>query len=264
MGSLTISLVVLTRREHMITTSFPGFAAVVDSWRRIMYIGLPAALTNLVVPLSMGFVTRLVSAYGAAAVAGLGVATKLEMFVLMIIGALASVMIPFVGQNWGAGKQDRVRTGIRLGYWFSLLWGGVMLGVFLLAARPMARLFNNDPMVVDTTRLYLVLVAGSYGLFGIMRLACSALNAVNRPLQSAAVSVARMLLFYIPLAYAGARLFGMAGIFVGASAANALAGLAAFLWLRHELASEGGGAVESAPAETSARRVGGQGITTEK
>jgi len=70
----------------------------------------------------MGIITRLIAGYGAEAVAGFGVASRIEMFAMAIIGALSSVLIPFVGQNWGAGNHRRIQLAIKYGNVFSLFW----------------------------------------------------------------------------------------------------------------------------------------------
>jgi putative MATE family efflux protein len=235
MGSLAISLYILGRRDRMLTREVPGFREIARSWGRIVYIGLPAAVTNLVVPLSTGFLTRMIAEHGPKAVAGLGVAIRIEMFVVMILEALATVLIPFVGQNWGARNMDRVASGMRTSYRFSLAWGALMFVVFLVAAAPIARIFNTDTLVVETTRLYVVLVSTSYGLYGWLRLAGAALNALNRPLPAALLAVARMLVCYVPLSYLGGRLYGMQGMFLGVAVANVIAGVTSRLWLRREI-----------------------------
>jgi putative MATE family efflux protein len=85
--TLAVSIMVLSRRENMITLKLPGLKEVINSWKQILYIGIPAAATNIILPVSIGIVTRLVSAFGPESVAGFGVASKIEMFALTIIMA---------------------------------------------------------------------------------------------------------------------------------------------------------------------------------
>jgi Na+-driven multidrug efflux pump len=67
----------------------------------------------------------------------------------------------------------------------------------------------------------------------------TALNVLNRPFQAAALTVIQMFVLYIPLAYIGSYLFGVPGIFVAAAAANVIAGIVAYIWLRRVLAAPG-------------------------
>ena len=65
------------------------------SWRRVLHIGLPSALTNLLLPISGGVITRLVAAFGEEAVAACSAAGRLEMFAFMIPMALGVSQVPF-------------------------------------------------------------------------------------------------------------------------------------------------------------------------
>ncbi|MHC4103460.1 MAG: MATE family efflux transporter, partial [Planctomycetota bacterium] len=161
--TLIVSLVILSRRENMITLKAPGMKEVFQSWKQILYIGIPTAGTNIILPVSIGIVTRLVSAYGPESVAGFGVASRVEMFALTLIFALGTVIIPFVGQNLGAGKNERIWEGVKFSLLFSMLWGVFLFVLLLFFARPISGIFNENPDVIESTALYLIIVSISYG-----------------------------------------------------------------------------------------------------
>lgn len=232
---LVISLKILHFREKMITLERPPFKKVLDSWKKLLYLGIPAAGSNLIIPVSMAVITRLVSTYGAAAVAALGVATRLESFSLTVIMALGSVLTPFVAQNRGAGKFDRIRLAIKYARRFSMAWGAGVFIIFLFLAGPIGGLFNENPEVIEAVRFYLIIISGTFGLEGILMLTGSAFNALNKPLPAAVLTLLRMAILYIPLAYLGSSLWGLNGIFGAAAAANVMAGSAAFYWLNREV-----------------------------
>jgi putative MATE family efflux protein len=229
--TFSVALWVLSRRERMVTREFPGFAAVWESWRGILYIGLPSALTNVVVPLGIGFITRIVSGYGPAAVAAFGVASRVEMFALTVVMALRSVVAPFVGQNWGARRFGRLARGIRLSHVFAVAWGALMFVVLAVFARPLAAVFNATPEVVAATALYLWIVPLSYGLRGVHFVATAALSVLRRPIDAALLTILQFFVLYVPLAVLGSRLLGLRGVFGAASIANLVAGALAWFWL---------------------------------
>ena len=237
--TLVISLFVLYYRERMITFLRPSLSVVLHSWRRILYIGLPAAGTNIIIPVSTGVITRLVATYGPETVAGFGVRSRIEMFALTLVMALGPVVGPFIGQNWGAGKHDRVQQGIKYAQQFAMAWGAAMFILLALVARPVASLFNEDPTIIAAISLYLWLVPVSYGLLGSLMLSTIALNILNKPMLAAALSLLRMVILYIPLAYAGSYLFALNGVFGAATLANVVAGIVAYRSLKKVLA-EGG------------------------
>jgi len=232
-----VAIWVLQFRDKMITYKLPGLKVGIKSWWSILYIGIPAAATNMIVPIGIGVITSMLAGYGPKAVAGFGVASRIELFAITVVMALGSVLSPFVGQNWGAAKIDRVKLGIKYSQQFSMLWGTATFVLFLALAWPLANLFSNDPQVSQTIVAYLWLVPISYGLVGMLTLSNTALNVLNKPLHAALLSVIRIFVLYVPLAYAGSYLFGVWGIFAAISVANIIAGILAYLWLKRVLAN---------------------------
>lgn len=234
--TLLVSLWVLHFRENMLTRHAPPLREALRNWGKILYIGIPAAATNMIIPVGIGIITGMVATYGAAAVAALGVASRVETLALVLIMALGSVLGPFVGQNLGAGKTQRVGAGIRFSQQFSMGWGIVVFLALWLMGRPIAAIFNDDPAVIAAIVLYLSIVPISYGAQGVLQLSTVALNILNKPLHAATLMILRMFVLYVPLAYLGSTLFGLPGIFGAATVANFLAGAAAYLLLRRVLA----------------------------
>lgn len=234
--TLAVALWVLYYRDRMMTLARPNLYQVWASWKQVLYIGLPAAGTNMIIPVGMGIITGLVASYGPPAVAALGVATRIEMFALTIIMALGSVLGPFVGQNWGAGQQERVKLGVKYSQLFAFGWGIITFLLLLILSRPLAALFTDNPAVINTIVLYLWIVPLSYSIQNILLLSTIVLNVLNRPFQAFLLIILRMLILYVPLAYLGSLLFGLEGIFGAAIGANFAAGLAAYGWLRYILA----------------------------
>jgi len=236
--TLTLSLSILHFRKRMLSFALPRLAHLWESWKRVLYIAIPTAATNVLMPLSMGIITRLASQFGDSAVAAVGVGAKIDAFALLLIIALRSVLVPFVGQNWGAQKSDRVLLAQRHSYRFSFCWGLFAMAVLIVAAAPIARLFSKQPEVVSNIVLYLRIVPLSYGLLGISFLVVTVFNAVNRPFTAAGINLSRVFLLFVPLAIAGARIFGFKGLLCGITVANIVAGCGALLWIHTSLNEE--------------------------
>ena len=236
--TLVYALYVLYVRDEMLTLAWPGWRALLDSWRQILAIGIPAAATNMITPLSMGLITRLVATHGVAAVAAFGVASRIDMLALVVILALGNVLGPFVGQNWGAAEYGRARQGIRLSQQFAVAWGLLMVLLLAPPGRWIAALFNDDPQVVENVVLYLWIVPLSYGLQGVLRLAAYTLNVLNKALYSMMLTLVQMFVLYIPLAYIGSSFMGLPGIFGAATIAHMAAGVIGFWILQQTVATE--------------------------
>ena len=231
------ALAVLHFRFRMLDASRPAPAAIWLSWRRVLHVGAPTALTNLLRPLSLGIITRLVASFGEAAVAAFGAGARVERFAFLVPMALGVSQVPFIGQNWGAGRPDRVALCRRYSNRFALLWGLVCLGLFLLLAHPIARSFSNEAAVIDTLVLYLLILPLGYGMQEVHRYACFAFNAIGEPRSSVLLNVLRVAGLLVPGAFIGASLAGITGLFCGMAAAEILAGAAALLWGRRRFAT---------------------------
>ncbi|MEB3341211.1 MATE family efflux transporter [Okeania sp.] len=228
--TLVASLFFLHYHEQMISWKLPSLKVMLRNWQNILYIGIPATGTNMITPISIAFITSLMASYGTAAVAGFGVASKVEMFSVIVPIALSASFGPFVGQNWGAKKYDRVYFALRLGFQFCLFWGimgAIALGI---GGSWVVSIFDKDPAVVEVAAKYLLIVPISYSSAGIILICSTTFNALGKPLPSVVMTITKMLFLYVPLAYLGSWLFGINGIFAAACFANLAVGIGAYLW----------------------------------
>jgi putative MATE family efflux protein len=233
--SLVASLFVLYKIKRLLV--FERFAgrAILASWGRILHIGLPAATTNLLTPIAGGILTRLVSAYGVTRVAAFSAGIRIEHCAVIPVLALGASLIPFLGQNWGAQRYDRVRAGMRIAFGTCLVWGALCafaLGVFSGALAP---LFSRDASVIRMLVLHLSIVPIAMAFRGISHSICSGLNAMGHSLQSTAAMGLRLFVFQLPLAMLGSYLGGFVGILVGVVCGEVLASGAMVAWLRRIL-----------------------------
>jgi putative MATE family efflux protein len=233
-----VSLSILHFREKMLAFVLPAARTVIQSWKRILYIGIPNAGTRMIMPLAIGVITRIVASYGKEAVAGYGVSSRVEFFALTVVMALRSVIAPFFGQNWGAGRFDRLRSGSTLSARFSIFWGLFVYGLLFIFARPIATLFNDNPEVVSTVIIYLRIVPIGYGLQGILLISTASLNVLNKPLHAALIAILQMFALYVPLAFAGSKLFGLPGVFASLAFVYCIAGIGSHFLLSHIIHSE--------------------------
>lgn len=224
------AIAILHYRERLIRWSKPKASEVFASWRAILHVGLPAAGTQMINPIAIAVITRFVAAYGTTAVAGFGLATRLEALSLVFLFALSSSTGPIVGQNLGAGLLERIRMTLRQSYFLSFGWGAAVALLLGFFGPAMAGLFDDDPAVIAIAQDYLLIVPFSYGLYGAVMVAGAGFNALGRPLSSTFLTLLRMIILYIPLAYIAGQIYGIVGIFAAAAIANLGAGLVACFW----------------------------------
>jgi putative MATE family efflux protein len=256
---LAVAIGVLVVRERAIAVDWPGIGGVLGSWGRILRVAVPAAATQMLAPLATGILTAMVAAHGAVAVAAYGAATRIEALALIAVMATSAGLAPFVGQNWGAHRPDRVAAALRLAARFSLVWGLGSVAVFSLGGDLVAAGFVDDPAVRHTLGWLLIWLPLSHGAQGVFLVVSSALNASNRAAQSAGLSAIRMLGLTVPGAVLGDRIGGLPGIIVGLTLAQLLAGLLAWGAARR-LPCWGTNAARPGPPKPPAARVPTPGV----
>ena len=233
--AVILSIWILHRREHLIRARYLRPAGMWASWRRVLHVAMPATAANLLNPLTVGVITSFVAAFGPAAVAGFGVASRIESLVMIVIFAISSSVTPFVGQNYGAGRVDRMRGMTRLSGNFCVVYGIAAAVVLWPASEPLAALFNDTAEVVYTAAAYLTIVPVTLGGFGVMLVAAAAFNALGMPLSAMVLTFAKLFVAYIPLAWLLSRSLGLLGIFWANAAVHVLFGIIAFVWLQRTL-----------------------------
>ncbi len=114
----------------------------------IVELGIPAGMQSCLISVSNLFVNRYINGFSSEMMAGVGVAQKLDRFILMPVQAIGLAATTFVSQNIGAKKPERLEKGIRT----MILMGIISITVFGAVMYPNAerlvRLFNRDPEVV--------------------------------------------------------------------------------------------------------------------
>lgn len=219
-------------REHLVSIRNFKPELIWDSWKRILHVGLPSLTSSLVAPITTAFITSQVAFYGHHAVAGFGMAARLEGLTLLAMMSLSAAMTPFTGQNYGAGNLERVREGVRFAYRFSLIYGTCMAVFMFVAGGWLTELFDLEPEAREAALLQLHIVPISYMALGCSMTVNGALNALGKPVAAMFVSLSRTIIVYAPLAWVLSHYFGLIGIFIAAAAANFVAGGVGIAWFR--------------------------------
>jgi putative MATE family efflux protein len=226
------TLYLMHQRLDLLTFNRPDAGELKNSWVDILHVGIPAAGTNVIIPVATGVITAMLARYGPEAVAGFGVASRVESLTLVVFYALSAVRGPFVGQNMSAGRADRIFRALWLCTMFCLGFGIVIALLLAMAAEWLPALFSDNPRVTDVSTLYLYVVPVSYGSYGMVMVMNAAFNGMGKPMPAVHISVARMAVIYIPLAFIANRYFGIAGVFAAYAIANVVTGVFAYAWAR--------------------------------
>jgi putative MATE family efflux protein len=222
-------------KERLFISSLDTFF---HSVRQILHVGIPAAATNLIQPMSMAVVTWLLAGFGSTVVAGFGVASRIESVVGMVVIGISTSVVPMVGQNWGAGKYDRAFETLYTCYIGCLIWGFFAACFMWVGAGFFVNIINDDPSLVDTAVTFLHIIPLSIGFMGLITVSTHAFNALRKPMPALFLSVARLIIVYIPMAMIASHFFGYVGIFAATATTNILVGIVAVWWNHRTLKQE--------------------------
>ena len=168
---------------------------------RLLRVSLTGILQFAIAHTSWIGLVRIVSIFGAAALAGYTIAIRIVIFVILPSWGLSNAAATLVGQNLGAGKPERAESAVwRTGLYNMIFLGTVGL-LFVLFAEPVVRLFTHDPEVVPLAASCLRIVScGNIGYaYGMVML--QAFNGAGDTVTPTIVNFFGFWLLEIPLAY---------------------------------------------------------------
>lgn len=150
--------------------------------RSVLQIGIPAGVQNAIFQIANLFIQTGVNSFSAIMVAGNSAAANADALVYDVMAAFYTACGSFMGQNYGAGKRDRVLKSyfISLGYSFGI---GLAMGLALvLFGRQFLSLFTSDTEVISAGMQRLTIMGFSYGFSAFMDASIAASRAMGKSL----------------------------------------------------------------------------------
>jgi putative MATE family efflux protein len=200
---------------------------------RLIRVSLTGILQFAIANTSWIALVRIVSVFGAAALAGYTIAIRIVIFVILPSWGLSNAAATLVGQNLGAGHPQRAEQAVWRTGLYNMLFLGLIGIVFIFSATPLVRLFTHDPAVVPLAASALRIL--SYGniayAYGMVML--QSFNGAGDTVTPTIVNFFGFWLLEIPLAWLLALHQGLrsTGVFLSiviAQAAVAVAGILLF------------------------------------
>ena len=164
---------------------------------RIIRVGLPTGIQNMVISFSNVLVQASVNSYGAAAMAGFAAYMKIDGFNILPVSSISMAATTFVGQNYGAGRLDRVKRSV----WVTLAIGVIYTlctGAALLAGQDaILHLFTADEAVVTYGKLAMRWFCPFYFLLSILHGLAGAVRGTGASIPPMVVLLVSLCLFRV-------------------------------------------------------------------
>ena len=184
---------------------------------KILNLSLMTCLQQSIMNFGILMIQGLVNSFGTVIMAAFAAAVKIDSFAYMPVQDFGNAFSTFVAQNFGAGKSDRIRRGIRSAFCTSAAFSLIISLLVVLFAKPLMSIFidSSETAIIAAGVTYLRIEGACYIGIGILFLLYGYYRAVNKPLMSVILTIAS-LGTRVALAYALAPLpaIGVIGIWV--------------------------------------------------
>ncbi|NBJ99662.1 MATE family efflux transporter [bacterium 1xD8-48] len=198
----------------------------------VFAIGLPSSLNNLMNSFGTALLNRGLASYGADKVAAMGIASKVNMMVAMIMIAFAFGAQALIGYNYGAGNRARLREILKFDLLVQMLIaiaGGALLMIF---APSMIRLFMNDAVIVEAGTLILRRMLLGLPFTGIFLVCSTLFMSAGKSLPTLIMSLSRQGIVFAAALFILSRTLGYTGVITAQPVADMLSALLAVALLK--------------------------------
>ena len=176
--------------------------------RQVVRLGVPSAIQQCQFSVAILIMQALINGFGNDFAAGFTAANKIDSFAFMPIQSFSTATTTYVGQNMGAGRLDRVKSGTRRALVLSTLVCIAITAVVVPLRRPLLMLFNQESAVVAAGEAYLLRVLTPMFILAIMFILSSVLRGAGATVVPMVASVIALWAARVPAAYLLAALFG--------------------------------------------------------
>lgn len=231
---VVVSLFVLSRPSRGIRFAFSNISFCWKSVKRILDIGIPASLTQVINPIASALLISLVSTKflepGATA---FSLVFRLEFFAYLPAIGFGMAAMAIIGQSMGAGNSSRplkvFKKAALLGF---LSATGLGLGL-ILAGRFIVGVFTDTPLVTQYSLSYLFIVAGTYGFLATVMVIANTFQAMGRSWPGFWIFLAKYFVIAIPISYTATKIYDgpIWSVWIAIGLSNVLMAIAGYFWL---------------------------------
>lgn len=191
---------------------------------------VPVALESVLFTFLSMVTTRFMAAYGAGAIAMTKVGSQVESLSWLVGGGYGSAVTSFVGQNYGAGKRERIDRCVGMSMGVMTLWGLMVSAVLIFWGGPLCMLFLPDESLLPLATSYMFIMAVSQLPMCLEGVTAGALRGCG---QTAPPAIASAISNTLRVAFAWLLMrtsLGIDGIFWGITLSTILRGVWICLW----------------------------------
>lgn len=198
--------------------------------RQIFRWATPVCIESLLFCFLSMVTSRFEAGFGAYAIAVSRVGSQVESLSWLIGGGFGSALVAFVGQNFGAGRTDRIQKGFRISMLLMLGWGAVVTAILAIFGGPLFYLFLPDESLLSYGTAYLRILAAAQIGMCVEAVVGGTFKGTGRSVPPAVVSVTVNALRVVAAYFLSMTSLGLYGIWIAIAASSVIKGGWGLIW----------------------------------
>ncbi|MBR6610167.1 MAG: MATE family efflux transporter [Oscillospiraceae bacterium] len=211
----TLYFIMLIRSQHgasVISLNPRHYTLKMGIPKEVMLVGLPSCMMNFMGVFSNITMNRLMASYCNEAVAGIGIAKKVDMLAFAIATGMSQGCLPLIGYNYSAKNYKRMMESIKTTFRYSMIVATAGTVFLLTCAGPLVRAFIDDPLTVQYGQLFQRIVCITTPCVSITMIVITMFQSTGKKLQPLLLSLLRKGGLDIPVMIVMNHLVGVNGI----------------------------------------------------
>jgi Na+-driven multidrug efflux pump len=196
----------------------------------ILKWAVPISLESLVFCFLSMLCSRMEARFGAGAMAAGRIGATTESLTWMIGGGFGSALVAFIGQNYGAGKTERINRAVKLSLLLMGIWGALIVIFFYTAGKQVFYIFLPDREIAELGKYYLWILAACQLPMNLEAVCSGVFKGRGRTIPPSLVSIVANALKPILAWFLSRTSLGLFGVWAGISAGDTLRGIALIIW----------------------------------
>lgn len=182
----------------------------------VLAIGIPASLNSMLMSVSNIVVNNIMFHYGDMAVAGLGVAMKVNMIVVMLLIGLGTGIQPVLGYCFGAGNRKRYMAVLKFSLILAFALSAIMTVICYCGAGPLVHAFLEDENAFSYGMSFARIYIYSGPVMGLLFVFINAIQSTGAALPALILSISRQGIIYLPVLFLFWNIFDSATMLAAA------------------------------------------------
>jgi len=201
---------------------------------RSLKIGIPSGIQQISVAIGMMAITRIVNTFGTETLAGFTAAQRIDGFAAMPAMNFSIALSTFTGQNIGANRLDRIKSGVKATFLISTIFSLIITIIIITFSKELIQLFNRDPEVIRIGKEYLVIVSSFYIAFALMFVFNAVARGAGATFIPMLITISSLWFLRVPISYTLSKYIGTKGIWWGIPIAWIFGAIASFIYYKSD------------------------------